>query len=298
MSREAPPGASEERIDSHQHFWRYSPEAYSWIGPAMRPIARDFLPDGLAPLLRATGVSATVAVQAVQTPEETDWLLSLAEDYPFIRGVVGWVDLQAPVEHLRAELSRLTAHPRFVGVRHVVQDEPDDWFLRRPAFRRGLAVLEQFDLAYDILIYPRQLPAAIELAAAFPRLRFVLDHLAKPPLKRGELERWASDLETLSRSPNVAAKLSGLVTEADWEHWADAGIDRCLSVAWSCFGPARLMVGSDWPVCTLAAAYDRTLGVVETFLRDAPAEERQAVWGGNARRWYRLTVEGAGAPGE
>jgi L-fuconolactonase len=287
------------RVDAHQHFWEYDPARYGWIDASMQVLRRDYLPDDLGPLLHETGTQATVAVQATQSVDETDWLLGLADRHPFIAGVVGWVDLQADSDALYRQLARLSAHPKFVGVRHVVQDEPDDFFLRRPAFRRGLSVLAEFDLAYDILIYPRQLPAALELVAALPHQRFVLDHLGKPPIRTWSVDAWAQALEPLAALPNVCAKLSGLVTEAEWTGWTDEAIRPCLEIAWSCFGADRLMAGSDWPVCTLAASYVRTVGLVEAFLGEKTTRERAAVLGGNAQRFYRLsTAARAGAPGD
>jgi L-fucono-1,5-lactonase len=274
------------RIDAHQHFWRYRAEEHGWIDDSMAPLRRDFLPDDLEPLLRAAGITACVAVQVRQTLEETRWLLELAERNAFVAGVVGWVDLRSA--DLRAQLESFGRHPKLVGVRHIVQAEADDRFLLGPDFGRGIALLEEYGLAYDILIHPRHLPVAAEFVRRFPAQRFVLDHLAKPAIRAGEIREWARDLRALSASPHVCAKLSGLVTEADWGRWTAAGMRPYLDVAFDCFGADRLLIGSDWPVCTLAAGYARTLGLVTEYLEARPAAERQAVLGGNAARFWRL----------
>jgi L-fuconolactonase len=279
-----PAGAA--RIDAHQHFWRYDAAEYAWIDARMTAIGRDFLPEDLAPPLRAAGFDACVAVQARQSLDETRALLAFADAHPFVAGVVGWVDLQA--DDAREQLERAAAHPALVGVRHVVQDEPDDRFLLRPAFCRGIGLLREFDLAYDLLIYPRHLPVAAEFVARFPGTRFVLDHLAKPSIRTGEIDRWARDLETLAASPHVVAKLSGLVTEAVWHDWTPRQIRPYLDVAFACFGADRLMIGSDWPVCTLAGDYARVMAVVADYLGERPAADRAQVLGGTAARFWRL----------
>ncbi len=204
-------------VDAHQHFWRYDAREYGWIDESMAALRRDFLPADLKPELEGNGFQGCVAVQARQTLEETRWLLELAERNPFILGVVGWVDLRSP--RLRFELEALVKNPKLVGVRHVVQSEPDERFLLRPEFLRGIAMLEEFGLAYDILIYQRHLPVAAEFVARFPRQRFVLDHLAKPPIKIGAIDVWARGIRELASFPNVYCKVSGLVTEADWQAW-------------------------------------------------------------------------------
>ncbi len=232
-----------------------------------------------------------MAVQARQSIDETRWLLALADAHAYIAGVVGWFDLQSP--DVRADLERW-AHPKLVGVRHIVQSEADDRFLMRPAFLRGIAQLEAFGLAYDLLIYPRHLPCAVEFVSRFERQRFVLDHLAKPDIRGGERETWARDLRRLAAYPHVYAKLSGLVTEADWTHWTADQIRPYLDVAFECFGADRLMIGSDWPVCTVAADYARTLDVVREYLSALPSGDRAAVLGGNAQRfWNTETHEGS-----
>jgi L-fuconolactonase len=274
------------RIDAHQHFWRYDPAEYGWIDEELSALRRDFLPADLEPLLRAAGFDGCVAVQARQTLEETRFLLELAEAHDFVKGVVGWVDLRSA--EAAAQLRSFGEHRKLVGIRHIAQSEPDDGFLLGPEFTRGLALLEGFGLAYDVLIYPRHLPVAAELARRLPTQRFVLDHLGKPDIRHGGLAAWARDLRALADAPNVWAKLSGLVTEADWSGWTEAQLRPCLDVAFDCFGAERLMIGSDWPVCTVAAGYARTMGVVTGYLEGRPAAEREAVLGGNAARFWRL----------
>jgi len=277
------------RIDSHQHFWKYDAREYGWIDERMRVLRRDFLPADLEPPMRAAGFDVCVAVQARQSLDETAWLLDLADRTPFVAGVVGWVDLCSP--DARAQLQRLVKHPKLVGVRHIVQGEPDDRFMLRPDFGRGIAMLEELGLAYDILIYPRHLPVAVEFVRRFPKQRFVLDHLAKPEIARGEIRAWARGVRALAAAPNVQAKLSGLVTEADWKRWTADQLRPYLDVAFECFGPGRLMIGSDWPVCTLAGDYGRTMAVVTDYLQGRPVAEREAVLGGNAREFWNLEVK-------
>jgi L-fuconolactonase len=272
-------------IDSHQHFWRYSAAAYPWIGADMERIARDFLPADLAAAARPEGIGGSVAVQARQSLEESRWLLELAAD-PFVRGVVGWVDLRS--ETVAEELARLAPHEKFVGVRHVVQDEPDPRFLLGAEFVRGLRRLPEFGLTYDLLLYPPQLPAAVELAALLPEQPFVLDHLAKPRVKTGEIAEWRRDIEALARHVNVSCKLSGLVTEAAWRGWKRSDFTPYLEVVLAAFGPDRLMYGSDWPVCLVAADYAEVAGIARDFLSRLSPAEQDLVWGGTATRCYGL----------
>lgn len=278
-------------IDAHQHFWIYDPAEYDWIDDSMPGMRRDFLPHDLKPELERNNFQGCIAVQARQTLEETRWLLHLAEENPFILGVVGWVDLRSP--QLRRDLAALVKNPKLVGVRHVVQGEPDDRFLLQPDFLQGIAALEKFDLAYDILIYPKHLPVAAEFVSRFPRHRFVLDHLAKPFIKKASLEPWHAHLKQLASFPNVFCKLSGMVTEADWQHWAPEHIAPYLDAAFDSFGVERLMIGSDWPVCTVAASYTRTIDVVKNYLKNYSEAARAAVMGGNAAKFWKLDLPGA-----
>lgn len=275
------------QIDAHQHFWIYSPAEYDWIDDSMAALRRDFLPNDLKLELDSNGFHGSIAVQARQTFEETRWLLDLAERSPWILGVVGWVDLRSP--DIRSELKALSRNSKLVGIRHVVQSEPDDRFLLQPDFLRGISALEDFELAYDILIYPRHLPVAAEFVKRFPRQRFVLDHLAKPPIKSGAIDSWAEGIRRLAEFPNVFCKLSGLVTEADWQHWKPEQIIPFLDVAFESFGADRLMIGSDWPVCLVAASYPRAIEVVKDYLLERRPDCRAGVLGGNAQRFWRLT---------
>jgi len=273
-------------IDAHQHFWIYNSSEYGWIDDSMAGIRRDFLPEDLDSELSESKFDGSVAVQARQTLDETRWLLELAEATPKIFGVVGWVDLCSPDAH--AQLKEFARNPKLVGLRHVVQAEPDDRFLLRPDFLRGIALLEEFELAYDILIYTLHLPVAAEFVAQFPRQRFVLDHLAKPPIKAGKIDRWADGIRRLAAFPNVFCKLSGLVTEADWQQWTQEQIHPYLDVAFDAFGSDRLMIGSDWPVCLVAATYGRVMGVVKDYIGRHCPEALESVLGGNAQRFWRL----------
>ena len=277
------------RIDAHQHFWNYSPVEYPWIGAGMERLARNYLPADLAPHLAAAGLSGSVAVQARQSLAETLWLLDLADANPLVKGVVGWVDLRS--EGVADELAEFSPHPRFVGVRHVVQDEPDPRFLLGDTFVRGLRCLAPLDLTYDLLLYPQQLPAAVELAALLPEQPMVLDHLAKPRIRDGAaaaLESWRRDIEALARHANVSCKLSGLVTEAAWRAWKRQDFTPYLQVALDAFGPERLMFGSDWPVCLLAAEYAEVAGLVGDFIDTLAPAEQQAILGDTAARFYGL----------
>ena len=252
----------------------------------MQRLARDFLPVELAVATAAAGIGGSVAVQARQSVEESFWLLHLADGNALIRGVVGWVDLRSDGVH--ADLVRLVAHDRFVGVRHVVQDEPDPRFLCCDEFLRGLRQLHPFGLTYDLLLYPHQLPAAVELVGLLPEQPFVLDHLAKPRIKAGEIDSWRRDIRALARHDNVCCKVSGLVTEADWKGWKPADFVPYLDVALEAFGPRRLMVGSDWPVCLLAGEYADVATIPREYFARLSADEQDAIWGGTAAEFYGL----------
>lgn len=273
-----------KHLDAHQHFWRYDPAQYPWIKPGS-VLARDFLPDHLKILLEQSGFDRCIAVQARQTLEETRWLLQLARAHPFIAGVVGWVDLRS--KEAAAQLASLT-DPKFVGVRHVVQDEPDDRFLLRDDFQAGIQALHSFGLAYDLLLYPKQLPAAIELVRRFPLQTFVLDHMAKPLVRDQIIEPWREQIQELARAGNVSCKISGLVTEAAWQTWRKEDFRPYLETVWKAFGEDRLMLGSDWPVCLLSADYPRTTGLALDFLSELPPAAREKISHRNAARLYRL----------
>lgn len=272
------------QIDAHQHFWRYSEADYGWIvDNGLDALKRDFLPSDLEPQMRAAGFDGTVAVQARQDTAETEWLLDLAREHPWIRGVVGWVDLRS--DGLDAELERLHARSsRLVGVRHVIQDEPDG-FMDDPALRRGVARLADHGLTYDLLIYERQLDEAVRFCAALDGQRIVLDHIAKPRIAAGELDAWSRGLGELAAMEHVACKLSGMVTEADWESWTPDDLRPYVERVLEAFGPERLMLGSDWPVCTLAADYLRVMDVARELAGSFP---------GFAVDFYGLPRDGIG----
>ncbi len=274
------------RIDAHQHFWQYSPAEYGWIDGTLTDLKRDFLPADLVPLLAANGFDGTVAVEARQSLAETDWLLKLAEDYDFIKGVVGWVDLQA--EDVGAQLEKYAEQHKLKGIRHAVQGESDDHFMLRPEFLRGLGLLHGFGLTYDLLLFPRHLPIALDVVRRFPNQKFVLDHIAKPSIKAGVIDPWARDLRELAQFGNVCCKVSGMVTEADWENWQAADLRPYLDVVFDAFGADRLLFGSDWPVCTVAATYERVVGIVRDYVGQFPAEAHDRVFGGNASAFYNL----------
>ncbi len=270
------------RLDSHQHFWRYSAEQYPWMKPEW-PIRRDFLPADLAPLLAKASLDGAIAVQARQDLQENDFLLGLADKSPVVKGVVGWVDLRSP--QVDEQLLKFTAHPKAVGVRHVVQDEPDDDFMLRPEFVCGIGRLKQFSLTYDLLIYPKQLPAAIRLVEQFPDQPFVLDHMAKPTIRDGALSPWREQIRELARFPNVSCKVSGMVTEAKWVGWRADDFRPYLDVVFESFGIDRLMYGSDWPVALLAGTYAQVFGIVQAYV---PAARHAAFFGGNAAKFYGI----------
>ncbi len=281
------------KLDSHQHFWRYDEAQYPWI-PKGSPLQRDWMPGDLLPLLAHSGLEGSIAVQARQTVEESRWLLELADRHPLIQGVVGWVDLRS--ERVAEPLADLAQHPKFVGVRHIVQDEPDNDFMLRPDFLRGISRLKQFGLTYDILIFPRQLPAAIELVKRFTEQPFVLDHIAKPFIRDGSLSPWREQIRELAQAPNLLCKVSGMVTEANWQGWKAEDFKPYLDVVFETFTVERLMYGSDWPVCLLAGSYAQVFGLVDDYARQLPAAAREGFFGGNAQRFYRPRASALLAP--
>jgi L-fuconolactonase len=274
------------RIDAHQHFWIYNDREFAWLDDSRAALRRNFLPADLQPELKANDFQGSVVVQTRQTLEETRWLLALAEQNASLLGVVGWADLCSP--DISLQLKSLAKNPKLVGLRHIVQSEPDDRFLLRPEFLRGIAAVEEFDLAYDILIYAKHLPVASEFVQRFPHQRFVLDHMAKPPIKPKEIDSWADGIHRLAAFPNVFCKMSGLVTEADWQRWTADDIAPYLDVAFDSFGPDRLMIGSDWPVCLVAASYAQATGLVKGYIQKRAPDRASDVLGGNAQRFWRL----------
>ncbi len=276
------------RIDAHHHVWDLSARPHAWLEQrAMEPVRRTFTLDDLAGPAAAVGVSRTVLVQVVADPAETREFLALAAGSPLVAGVVGWIDLTAP--DAADALAELTALPGgLVGVRHGVQSEPDPAWLNRPDVRRGLAAVAAAGLAYDLLTLPHQLPAAIDTVTALPELTFVLDHLSKPPIAAGELEPWRGRIRQLAERPNVSCKLSGLVTEADWTGWRVDDLRPYAEVVLEAFGPERVMFGSDWPVCLLAAEYGQVSRAADELCAGLSEAERAEVFAGTARRAYRL----------
>jgi len=280
------------RIDSHQHFWRYTAARDTWITDEMSILKRDFLPEELLPKLDAGGFAGSIAVQTSQSDAETSFLLDLADRNPAIRGVVGWVDLCAP--DVPAHLEKYSRAAKLCGFRHIAQAEADD-FLLREDFSRGIAAPEQFDFTYDILIYERQLPAAIALVERHPQQRFVVDHLAKPAMRAKHMAFWARGMRVLAANPNVYCKASGLVTEADWKSWRADEFTPYLDVVFEAFGPDRVMFGSDWPVCLLAATYAQVTQLIEDYVRVLPGADQEKVFGGNAMRFYGLECGASGS---
>jgi len=274
------------RIDSHQHFWKFDPVRDSWIDESMKVIQKDFLPDDLLPLLRVNFIEGTIAVQADQSEVETRFLLELASGNNFIKGVVGWLDLRSPL--IENRLAYFSGFPKLKGLRHIVQAEPDDQFMLRDDFQRGMSQLNKYDLVYEILIKHFQLSAAIELTRNFPEQKFVLDHLAKPLIREGTMKPWENEIRELAVSPNVFCKISGMVTEADWRNWKETDLIPYLDVVFDAFGPDKLMYGSDWPVCLLAASYDQTLSVVKSYIKHLPENDQDKIMGNNAIRIYDL----------
>jgi L-fuconolactonase len=277
------------KIDAHQHFWKYSAAEYGWIDDHVSVIRRDFLPPDLESEIRSAGIDGVVSVQARQTLQETLWLLTLAAQIDFIKGVVGWVPLTEP--SIRDALDRLRSDLRLRGVRHVVQDEPDGYLLRRD-FNVGVSVLREMGLAYDLLIHERQLPEATRFVDLHPHQIFVLDHLAKPRVKENRLDPWRERIRELARRENVYCKVSGLVTEADFKAWTNAQLQPYLETVLEAFGPARLMFGTDWPVCLVACPYRRWYNVVSRFAASLSPEEQTNLFGRTAARAYGLPWPG------
>ena len=273
------------RIDAHQHFWQYNSAQYGWIAENMNVIRRDFLPEHLASEMRLAGVDGSIAVQAAGAGE-TEWLLGLAKDWDFILGVVGWVPLTDPL--VGHEISRLARNPKLRGLRHVVQDEPDPNYILRDDFNAGVRKVSEAGLVYDILIFERHLSQAIQFVDKHPNQVFVLDHIAKPRIKDGLITPWRQNVRELAKRPNVYCKISGIVTEAEWGKWTPEQLLPYIETVIEAFGANRLMFGSDWPVCLLAATYKQWVELVENALASLSVSERQRIWGGTAREAYSL----------
>lgn len=273
-------------IDAHHHLWKYTEKEYPWISDHMSVLKHDFLIPELTAVTKAAGVTGTVVVQARQTVGETEWLLDLATHHSILRGVVGWVPLvNASVEK---DLARYAANPKLRGVRHVLHDEPDDAYMLRTDFNRGIGLLERRSLVYDILIFERHLQHTIEFVDRHPNQVFVVDHVAKPRIKEDIVTPWAERIRELAKRPNVSCKVSGMVTEADWRTWTPEKLKPYFETVLSAFGPRRLMFGSDWPVATLATTYGRWAETVEGWLAPLSAAERERILGGTAIEIYKL----------
>jgi L-fuconolactonase len=275
------------RIDAHQHFWQYNSVDYQWISDAMPVLKQDRMPADLAPLLAEKGFDGCVAVQARQTEAETEFLLELADKHDFIKGVVGWIDLQR--EELEVRLQYYQIFSRLKGFRHIVQDEPDDRFLLREQFIAGVKLLDSFDFKYDILVYEKHLPVVLEFLEKFDNQHFVLDHIGKPDIKQPVKKNWKDVIYALAQYPNLHCKISGLVTEAHWNSWSKDDFKPFLEVVFDAFGMDRVMLGSDWPVCLLAASdYASVIGIVEDFTKNFSESDKRKVFGENAVRFYAL----------
>lgn len=274
------------KIDSHQHFWKYDPVNYSWIDDNMAIIRRDFLPGDLEPVLQANHIDGCITVQADQTEAENDFQLANAAENDFIKGVIGWVDLQA--DNVDQRLQHYSSFKKFKGLRHVLQGEPQRDFMLRPAFLKGIGLLKKYGFTYDILIFPDQLACSADFVSRFPDQPFVIDHIAKPPIKAKEINRWADDIKAFAKFENVSCKVSGMVTEADYKAWKPVDFHPYLDVVVETFGPNRLMFGSDWPVCRCAAEYEQMIGIVEDYFAAFSTTQQQSIFGSNAVKFYNL----------
>jgi L-fuconolactonase len=276
------------RIDAHQHFWKFDPVRDGWMAEdTMGAIRKDFTPPDLLPLLESHGFDGCVAVQADQSEAETTWLLDLAEQFDFIKGVVGWVDLRAANIHDR--LALFSRFKKLKGFRHILQGERDRAMMLHPDFRRGINALKQADFTYDLLILPDQLEYSKQLVASFPGQRFVIDHLAKPRILNGKWKEWNDAITPLGSFENLYCKLSGLVTEHHWAQWKQEDFHPYMDTILRTFGINRVMFGSDWPVCTLAATYAEVYGIVETYFASFTRSEQDQVFGTNAVQFYNLS---------
>jgi L-fuconolactonase len=273
------------QIDAHQHFWKYDSVRDSWIDASMEIIRKDFLPKDLEPILQENNIDGCIAVQADQSEQETVFLLEQASQYSFIKGVVGWVDLCS--DNIEERLRFFSKKRLFKGVRHIVQAEDNDFVLRED-FQNGMRKLEQFDLVYEILIFPKQLKSVIELVGKFPKQQFVLDHIAKPSISEGINNEWVRGIVELSKYSNVSCKVSGLVTETKGYIWEKQDFERFLDVVFNSFGVNRILYGSDWPVCLLAAEYKEVLEIVKTYVKKCSSEDQAKIFGENAVRIYNL----------
>ena len=274
------------KIDAHHHFWRYNDKEFGWIDENMSELKRDFLPEDLKTRLTSIQFDGTIVVQARQSLEETRWLLELAQKYDFIKGVVGWVDLCSP--DVTKQIKQFANNPYFKGVRHVIHDEADDQFMLSEEFQRGISVLKDFSLTYDLLLFPKHIPYALQLIEKFPEQLFVLDHIGKPDIKNKEISFWKEHLTKLAEYKNVYVKVSGMVTEADWKNWRKEDFKAYLDSVFNAFGPERVMIGSDWPVCTVSESYEAVMGIVLDYVKQYASGYENQILGENCSRFYSL----------
>lgn len=273
-------------IDSHQHFWKYEPVKHDWIDDNMSVIRRDFSPSDLAKVYQENSIDGCVAVQADQTLEETDFLIDLASNNNFIKGIVGWVDLRS--ENIENVLEKYSTNKIVKGFRHVVQGEADHNFLLRPNFSRGISLLEKYNFTYDILVFPHQLGAVLEFVKKFPNQKFVIDHIAKPYIKDGYFDGWATMMTAIGKHENVSCKMSGMVTEAEYNTWTPEQIHPYMNTALEAFGSKRILFGSDWPVCLVAGNYTKIKKLTTNFISQLSQIEQDSIMGNNAIEFYNL----------
>jgi len=274
------------KIDAHQHFWLYNEKEFDWIDDDMSELKRDFLPEDLKARLTSIHFDGSIVVQARQSLEETKWLLELAQKFDFIKGVVGWVDLCSP--DITKQLKQFANNPFLKGVRHVIHDEADDQFMLREEFQRGISVLKDFNLTYDLLLFPKHIPYALQLIEKFPEQLFVLDHIGKPDIKNKEISFWKENLTKLAEYKNVYVKVSGMVTEADWKNWRKEDFKAYLDIVFHAFGPERVMIGSDWPVCTVSDSYEAVMEIVLDYVKQFASGYESQILGENCSRFYSL----------
>lgn len=274
------------KIDSHQHFWKYDPVRDSWIDETMSVIQKDFFPEDLEPVLKANGIDGCVVVQSDQSEDENHFQIANADKNDFVKGIVGWVNLSAA--NVQERLEYFAQFKKLKGFRHVLQGEPQRDFMLRPEFLNGISLLDQYNFTYDILVFPDQLKFVKQFVEKFPEHRFVIDHIAKPYIKDNIIEGWQDDMRAIAQHKNVFCKISGMVTEAKWDSWAKADFDPYMDVVVNAFGTDRVMFGSDWPVCLVAARYSEVLDIVKNYFSGYSDLERDKVFGGNAIEFYSL----------
>ena len=275
-------------IDSHQHFWKYNSQTHAWINEDMAFIRRDFLPTDIAPIYEEAGIAGCVAVQADQSDTETNFLLSLAKEYDWVKAVVGWVDPRS--KNVEEQLSYYSQYPEISGFRHIVQGESDPNFLLRKDFIKGISCLEKYNFTYDILVFPHQLGAVLEFVRLFPNQKFVIDHLAKPYIKDGFFDGWANQMKAIAKYENVWCKVSGMVTESDWQQWKFENFVPYLDLIFEAFGPNRLLYGSDCPVCLVAGDYLQVKGILDTYLKNYSEAEKELIFAKNAIDFYGIKI--------